>query len=439
MAHMVTRILPTPEPGVDAASAFVQQHLAHLVCDDVRGSGAFRGGQIAADAALASYDVAGYAARRNEVAPQHRRGASRLSPYIRYGLLHLERVWDHVAGGPPRDVEKFRDELMWQEYARHWYARLGSRTGRAVRHDIVDHPLAGGRSDEPWDPDMLCIKTTLDELHADGWLVNQTRMWLASHWSVRHGAAWRDGEDQMFAHLLDGSRAANRLGWQWTTGVGASKPYGFSRWQVERRAPGLCHECDHRHRCPIQLWPGEPVYATGSQPASTRADPDVDATAGPRTAVSTGTVDVVWLTAESLGQDDPALVANHGIPAVFVFDESLLATLRLSSKRLVFLTETLAELATTHHLAIVLGDPVDHLAGRRVAVTYAPVPGFRTRSAQIDVRQTHPWPWLVEPHAGSIASFSDWRRGTGDRRSHTGKQPRSVRSPKRVEDRKTPG
>ncbi|MGB1631262.1 MAG: FAD-binding domain-containing protein, partial [Acidimicrobiales bacterium] len=72
--------------------------------------------------------------------------------------------------------------------------------------------------------------TVVDELETDGWLVNQTRMWLAGDWTVRWGQDWRRGEDRFFRHLLDGSRAANRLGWQWTTGVGASKSYGFSRW-----------------------------------------------------------------------------------------------------------------------------------------------------------------------------------------------------------------
>ena len=88
------------------------------------------------------------------------------------------------------------------------------------------------------------MRFVTDELHRDGWLVNQTRMWLASQWAVRAGADWRAGEDAMFTHLLDGSRAANRLGWQWTVGTGSGKPYGFSRWQVEKRAPaavpGLC-------------------------------------------------------------------------------------------------------------------------------------------------------------------------------------------------------
>ena len=53
----------------------------------------------------------------------------------------------------------------------------------------------------------------------------------------------RDGEDVFFRHLLDGSRAANRIGWQWTVGALTGKPYGFSRWQVEKRAPGLCDTC----------------------------------------------------------------------------------------------------------------------------------------------------------------------------------------------------
>jgi len=43
----------------------------------------FRGGQTAAD--------------RTEMHPQARRGASRLSPYIRHGLISLPRLWKAVA------------------------------------------------------------------------------------------------------------------------------------------------------------------------------------------------------------------------------------------------------------------------------------------------------------------------------------------------------
>ena len=401
-------VLPTPELGRVSAERYVERHLADLVIDDVRGSVGVRGGQAAADAALAAFDVRGYAANRNEVLPIEARGASRLSPYIRHGLLSLRTVWEHVASGPPRDVARYRDELMWQEYARHWYARLGAATASGVRHEVVGRVPVG--ADTAWPSEMRCVDDTLGELYRDGWLVNQTRMWLASQWTVRHGATWRDGEDEFFRHLLDGSRAANRLGWQWVTGAGSAKVYGFSRRQVERRAPTMCTECELRDNCPIEDWPAEPQLRSVVRDPRLRRDDDVDRTAGPTAVAVTGEATAVWLTAESLGVTDPALAARPDLPVVFAFDEPLLAALRLSSKRLVFLVETLAELAADRQMEIHRAPPIEALAGRAVAVTFAPVPGFRRHLRSIDVVETHPWPWLRRPAAGPVQSFSAWRR-----------------------------
>ncbi|MGH1504782.1 MAG: FAD-binding domain-containing protein [Acidimicrobiales bacterium] len=409
MARPTTALAP-PAPGVDAAEAFVAEHLSHLCCDDVAGSENWRGGQRAADAALASFDVTGYAAQRNEVYPVPKRGASGLSPFIRHGLLSLDQVWNHVGGGPGRDVDKFRDELLWQEYARHWYARLGSATRAGVRHQPPAHRPTPARPEDGWDTDMACFELTVEELLDDGWLVNQSRMWLASHWTVRQGHAWQDGEDVFFRHLLDGSRAANRLGWQWTTGAGSSKAYGFSRWQVEKRAPGLCASCDLVHDCPIESWPGDPDLERVDPPADLRSDTVGDTIAGPGETQADGEPDIVWLTAESLGDRDPALEAHPDLPAVFVFDEPLLARLRLSSKRLVFLVETLAELAEARDITVHLGDPVGVFADHAPAVTFAPVPGFRDRAARIGPAELHPYRWLVRPQPGNLASFSAWRR-----------------------------
>ena len=401
-----------PGGGRAAAEAYVTLHLAHLTCDAVRGSRSIAGGQAAADAALAAFDVTGYAGRRNDVLPESRRGASRLSPYIRHGLLSLPDVWGYVAGGPSRDVEKFRDELLWQEFARHWYARLGTLTRRSVRRSpLGSDPAVGAAPDTGWSRRLSCLDLSLGELERDGWLVNQARMWLASHWTVREGLRWTDGEDHFFRHLLDGSRAANRLGWQWVTGAGSSKPYGFSRRQVERRAPGVCTSCELRDDCPVEDWPADPEFGPVDRAELLRRDPSHDATAGPSEVVVGRTPDAVWLTAESLGDGDPALSAHPLLPVVFVFDEPLLASLRLSSKRLVFLTEALAQLAVDHRLEISLGDPVDVLRGRELAVTFAPVPGFRRRAERVRVAEMHPWPWLRRPTAGPINSFSAWRRG----------------------------
>ena len=389
-------VLP-PVPSGNATTDWVAQHLGHLTCDVPHAAG-IRGGQLAADAALANLDLTGYARRRNQVLPVPARGASRLSPYIRHGLLTLPQVWRAAGTAPQADRAKYRDELLWQEYARHLYARLGAALGRSLRTE----PRVTSTED-PWPLQLACMAATVGELEQDGWLVNQARMWLASQWTVRGGRAWREGEDVFFRHLLDGSRAANRLGWQWTTGAGSARPYGFSRWQVEKRAPGLCRVCALNKACPVQDWPDSSPGPRVEEPAAlTGGTTD----AGPEKALLTGDPEVVWLTAESLGSDDPAMLAHPELPRVFVYDEPLLARLRLSGKRLVFLAETLAELSCE----VRLGDPVTELAGRRLAVTFAPVPGFRRRSAALDVVALHPWPWLRRPGSASLRSFSAWVR-----------------------------
>ena len=384
---------------------WVAEHLGHLALEGPAGvrRGGHPGGQAAADAALATLDVSGYARSRSTVLPESRRGATRLSPYIRHGLLSLPDVWDAVANAPANDKRRFRDELLWQEFARHLYARTG--TARPLRYEPPHPP-----SPPEWDEDrMACVSWLRSSLEDDGWLVNQTRMWWASHWTVRHGRDWRDGEDDFFRHLLDGSRAANRLGWQWTVGAGTGKPYGFSRWQVEKRAPSLCRSCPLRDACPIQDWPDAP---RGPRVEDGPLAEDVGAAAaGPETPVRQGDPAAVWLTAESLGDTDPALSAHPDLPVVFVLDEPLLARLRLSGKRLVFLAETLADLAGRRDLDVRLGSVPGELVSSPVAVTYAPVPGFATRETQVDVAELHPWPWLARPANQRLTSFSAWRKG----------------------------
>ena len=408
----MNRQLPTPRVGDELG--WVREHLSDLVDGDVQGSGAIRGGKEAADAALNAFDVTGYAADRNEVYPPGRRGASRLSPYIRHGLISLPRAWSRVGGGPAADVSKFRDELLWQEYARHIYART-SGTASSIRYAVTERSAL---PDSGWLDGMACFDLVVGELEQDGWMVNQTRMWFASHWSVRHGYGWRDGEDLFFRHLLDGSRAANRLGWQWTVGSGTGKAYGFARAQVERRAPGICGGCALRKACPIQSYPDDPELSRVAAPAGVIGDLDPSATAGPAAAMSTASVNRVWLTAESLGDDDPAMSAHPDFPVIFVFDEALLVRLRLTGKRMVFLAECLADLATRSEVQIWRGDPVDVLSGGGVATTYAPVPGWRRRADLIKPSAVHPWPWLVKPHGGAAGSFSAWRKGAG--RDHQG-------------------
>jgi hypothetical protein len=69
----------------------------------------------------------------------------------------------------------------------------------------------------------------------------------------------------------------------------------------------------------------------------------------------------VWLHGDSLGPQDPALVANPQAPAVFVFDEPFLRTRQLAFKRLFFLYECAQEALAGRDGAIRRGVVVDEL------------------------------------------------------------------------------
>jgi deoxyribodipyrimidine photo-lyase len=359
------------------------------------------GGQSAANLALQNLDITRYADQRSEVLPVSKRGASVLSPYIRHNILTLDQVYHAVKDAPYKDREKFRDELFWQEYARHLYARIGTRLFENLRYEANWSAEGDG-----WDRQMHCVDTVVSELESDGWLVNQSRMWMASQWTVRSDKGWLHGQERMYRELIDGSRAANLLGWQWTVGAGTGKPYGFARWQVEKRAPGLCMKCPLKMACPIQEFPDEiSPHLLDKDPLLDR-DLDPEKTAGPREVVKNEKPDYVLLTIDSMGDRDPALVANPELPVVFIFNEAALRKLQLSSRRIGFYLQTLQDLSSRRTLQVYLGDPYQFAAENSAAVTFAPVPSFKKFTKLAEV---HPYPWLRLPHAGSVRSFSSWR------------------------------
>lgn len=361
-----------------------------------------RGGQTAASSALSNLNLSGYARYRSEVLPIRKRGATVLSPYIRHNLITLKELWDVAAGAPADDRDKFRDELLWQEYARHLYARIGTRLFENLRFEQTRDVPGDG-----WPSGMACMDFVLEELEADGWLVNQTRMWLASHWTIRNGKGWLYGQERMHQQLIDGSRAANLLGWQWTVGTGTGKPYGFARWQVQKRAGELCMRCPLSRNCPIEQFPSEQQLPQAEFEPLLVSDPDLTSTTGPTKPIKINKPEKVLLTIDSLGDADPAMVANPDLPAVFVFNEQALRKLQLSSKRIFFYLETLQDLASRRDLEVYIGDPVELAKTQSVAMTHAPVPSFRKYA---DLAEIHPYPWLHKPHSGSVRSFSSWRQ-----------------------------
>lgn len=375
------------------------------------GLSSIKGGQSAANQALGSLNIKRYADDRSEVLPRENRGASMLSPYIRHNVLTLKQVHDHVQSAPFKDREKFRDELFWQEYARHLYARLGARLFSNLRFDVERNRDGNG-----WNRDLLCIDTVLRELEEDGWLVNQTRMWLASDWTVRNQKGWIHGQEEMYRQLIDGSRAANLLGWQWTVGAGTGKPYGFSRWQVEKRAPGLCHKCPLKKDCPIENFPPETSPTHMPKDPLIDFDPNPIRTAGPINPVKLREPKFVLMTIDSLGDNDSALRNNPGLPVIFIFNEPALMKLQLSARRIGFYLETLKDLQTRRDLSVFRGDPYEFANQNDVAVTFAPVLSFKKFRSLAEV---HPFPWLRFPYSGTVRSYTSWRQKIDSRNSAT--------------------
>lgn len=427
IVNRTDELVALPTPKLDDVELWVSTHLDGYFTGEARRSGAFVGGQRAANAALAALDIGGYAKGRSQVWPPETRGASKLSPFIRHGLIDLPTVHDHPAVDAANSYDRFRfrGELLWQDYSRQWYAAFGTQTRRGVVHEPQPGTSAATWDHDPWWRRMKCVDATLDELHTDGWMVNQTRMWLASQWSVRAGAAWRDGDDEMFRHLLDGSRAANRNGWQWVVGGLRSRSYGFARRQVSKRTPAFCDSCSLSDSCPIGAYPGSvagPIHDDAAMSTDLfgpelPTDPTLFDQMGE--AESPLEPEAVWLTAESLGDHDPALAAHQDLPVHFVFDAPLLRRLDLDGKRLVFLAECLADLAARRELVVWLGRPRDLVSSTPVAVTHAPVPGFARITTGLEVK-AHAWRWLRPPTPELVArlslkrfpSFKEWCRIT---------------------------
>ena len=221
----------------------------------------------------------------------------------------------------------------------------------------------------------------------------------------------------MYRQLLDGSARRQRAGLAVDDRRAATgKPYGFSRWQVEKRAPELCQRLRAAAaRARSRTGRDGAAGARGpSRRVLLRRDPDPVGPAGPAEPQVAGDAGGVWLTAESLGDADPALAAHPDLPVVFVFDEPLLARLRLSGHRLVFLAEALADLSERRKVEVHRGEPVEVLGRATAGRDLCAGAGVRRpRGAALDVAALHPWPWLRRPAGGSVASFTAWAQQKG--------------------------
>jgi deoxyribodipyrimidine photo-lyase len=154
---------------------------------------------------------------------------SRLSPYLRFGLLHPRTLLSAL--GP--DDERFMAELAWREFygsvlwswpesARsNFDGRLnGLLAADAASADAHFEAWCEGRTGYP------IIDAGMRQLRAEAWMHNRVRMLTASFLVKDLHIDWRRGARHFMRHLVDGDLASNQHGWQWTAGTGTdASPY----------------------------------------------------------------------------------------------------------------------------------------------------------------------------------------------------------------------
>ena len=223
-------------------------------CD--RNISPIRGGQQAAESILNQVDPANYAKTRNFL-----QGAvTRLSPYLRYGVLSLAQVRDAVLQTVqrPEDAEKLINELGWRDYWQRLYKKLGNDIWKDQEPYKTGYSLTDYSEELPVDIDksstsMVCIDSFSRDLHEIGYLHNHARMWLAAYIVHWRRVRWQVGAKWFLQHLLDGDPASNNLSWQWVASTFSHKPYFFNRENLERYTEGIyCRQCPLYGKCDFE-------------------------------------------------------------------------------------------------------------------------------------------------------------------------------------------
>ena len=128
---------------------------------------------------------------------------------------------------------------------------------------------------------------------------------------------------------------------------------------------------------------------------------------------------ILWIHADCLHPQQPALAENEGSPAIFIWDESLIRRRQLSLKRIVFIYESLLDLPVTIRRGQV-SDQLIYFAqengAARIVTTRSISPGFRRivralrqRGWSVDLRDQEPFVELSP--APDLRRFSRyWRQ-----------------------------
>lgn len=172
--------------------------------------------------------IAGYDTARDFPGKE---GTSRLSAYLRAGVLSPRRVFAGVQSRRQAMGEKGRagvdtwlSELAWRDfyYQILWhFPRVAAEAFREELKGIAWENDAAlfqawceGRTGYP------LVDAAQRQLNTEAWMHNRARMVTASFLTKDLLCDWRLGEEYFMQRLVDGDLACNNGGWQWAAGTG---------------------------------------------------------------------------------------------------------------------------------------------------------------------------------------------------------------------------
>ena len=223
---------PQPAPrGVHWVEADSDQRVAAMLDKALRDApdGMPTPGEDAAWRRFRSFldrDVDEYDERRDQPGADR---TSRLSPYLKYGVVHPRQLLAETASRRSAGARTFENELAWRDF----YADVLFHNPESAWNDLNRVP--GLTYDDPADAveawkqgttGFPIVDAGMRQLLSEGWMHNRVRMITASFLTKDLHVWWPVGARHFLDHLVDGDLASNNHGWQWVAGTGTdAAPY----------------------------------------------------------------------------------------------------------------------------------------------------------------------------------------------------------------------
>ncbi len=150
-------------------------------------------------------------------------GTSKLSPFIRFGLISLRKLYLRVAKIAGFECQ-FIKELAWREF---WYhIKLNFPELKNLEFQEKRRNIQWQNKDELIDAFINAktgypiVDAAIIQLKTENWMHNRARMIVANFLTKDLLVDWRIGEKFFMEYLIDYDEVVNTGNWQWNASVG---------------------------------------------------------------------------------------------------------------------------------------------------------------------------------------------------------------------------